>query len=1294
MAASFQVPPPEKFTFSNPEDWSKWIRRFERFLSASGLKEKGDESQVNTLIYCMGEEADDILRSFQMSEDDKKKYKPVKERFDAHFDKRKNIIYERAKFNMRRQEEGESVDDFITSLYSLVEHCNYGALQEEMIRDRLVAGVRDAALSLKLQMDSELTLEKAVSTARQSETIKKQQTVLRGEQLESKGPQVNAVRTGSRESRANSTKSEAPKRKSQSNKCTRCGRTPFHDRQGCPAKNATCRRCGKLGHYASECRTKSVQEISTEDTSDNEVFLGAIQQADSENDPWKVELYIEGCLVRFKIDTGADVTVIPKSLLSRLPSQALTPAKKALVGPNRSKLPLLGCFKAKLQKQKKETYEEVYVVPNLQTPLLGKPAIFALGLAARVDNITEPGKEPTKAFPSLFKGLGKLKTAYRIHLKEGAKPYALTTPRRVAIPLLPKVEAELKRMEKLGVIVPVEDPTEWCSGMVVVPKPNGQVRICVDLTKLNESVRRERHPLKAVDETLAQLAGAKVFTKLDANSGFWQIPLAPESQNLTTFITPFGRYCFTRMPFGINSAPEFFQREMSALLRGLEGVVCQIDDILVFGKNQQEHDENLEPVLNRLAQADLTLNLAKCQFSQKRVHFLGHIVDEHGVRPDPEKIAAIRNVREPTCVSDVRRFLGMLNQMSKFSPNLADTTKPLRDLLNKKNQWIWEEPQRRAFEEIKNALCSSPVLALFNPNRETEISADASSFGLGAVMRQKQPNQEWQPVAYISRAMTPTEQRYAQIEKEALALTWACERFSDYLIGLTFQIRTDHKPLVPLFSSKRLDELPLRIQRFRMRMMRFDFNIAHIPGKDLVTADALSRAPVSTPTENDQQKNDETQAYIDAVYSSLPATEKRIEEIKEQQQEDEVCRQLIAYCKHGWPAKEELPGPVNPYYPFAYELTVANGLLMRGSRIVVPMGMRLEILDKLHEGHLGITKCRMRAKQSVWWPGLSAQIEQMIKMCRTCCKLQSPRAQPLIPSSLPDLPWQKVAVDLLELNSTAYLLMVDYYSRFVELARLTRTTAEEVISHMKSIFARHGIPEQVMSDNGPQFTAAVYKQFASEYGFDIITSSPLFPQSNGEIERAVRTVKSLLKKSSDPYLALLSYRTAPLVHGYCPSELLMGRLLRSTLPITRNQRKPQFIDPVAVAHKDADIKQKQKINFDRRHGVHELPRLLPEQYVWIKDRQAGGAVVERTDPRSYKVKGLDGEFRRNRRHLVSYPPEETRSAEVDPEDESAKQSPGDDPFMQPNSETDNSSRVCTRSGRISRPPERFDPKWN
>ena len=227
----------------------------------------------------------------------------------------------------------------------------------------------------------------------------------------------------------------------------------------------------------------------------------------------------------------------------------------------------------------------------------------------------------------------------------------------------------------------ISDPTDWCAGMVVVPKANGKVRICVDLTNLNNSMCRERHPLPAVEQTMAQLAGAKIFSKLDANSGFWQIPLSQESIPLTTFVTPFGRFCFHRLPFGITSAPEHFQRRMQEILGDIEGVVCLIDDVLVYGRTQEEHDECLLKVLCRLQNEGLTLNRDKCQFSQKQVPFLGQVVDESGIRPDPEKVTAIRNVRVPTSVGEIRRFLGTVNQMSKFAPNLADVTKPLRDLL-------------------------------------------------------------------------------------------------------------------------------------------------------------------------------------------------------------------------------------------------------------------------------------------------------------------------------------------------------------------------------------------------------------------------------------------------------------------------------------------------------------------------------------------------------------------------------------------------------------------------------------
>ena len=275
----------------------------------------------------------------------------------------------------------------------------------------------------------------------------------------------------------------------------------------------------------------------------------------------------------------------------------------------------------------------MYVVKRLAKPLLGRPTILDLGLVKLVAAVEQQHQHLTlkEQYPSLFQGLRKLKGEYSIELRDDAQLFALATPRRVAIPLLKRVQQELERMQRMKVITRVNQPTDWCAGMVVVPKTNGRVRICVDLTRLNESVKRERHPLPAVDQTLAQLAGAKLFSKLGTNSGFWQIQLAPSSSLLTTFITPFGRFCFRRLPFGISSAPEHFQRRMSEALSGLAGTVCMMDDVLVYGENHEEHDERLTGVLQRLSDLGMTLNADKCVFAQTSVKFLGHVVDNQGI---------------------------------------------------------------------------------------------------------------------------------------------------------------------------------------------------------------------------------------------------------------------------------------------------------------------------------------------------------------------------------------------------------------------------------------------------------------------------------------------------------------------------------------------------------------------------------------------------------------------------------------------------------------------------------------
>ena len=800
--STYQVQPPEPFTFSRPSEWPKWVRRFERFRTATDLTSKSDEVQVNTLLYTMGADAADILRSFKLSEEDQKKYQVVKEKFDSHFVRKHNVIYDRAKFNMRRQEEGEPVEAFVTDLYALAEHCAYGDLHDEMIRDRLVVGIRSAKLSEKLQLDSELSLETALMQVRQAEAVKLQQSVVRGEGAGLGTLPVGALNVGkphrSRRQRVN-----RPRQNSDSTKpatpCTRCGSPTNHDRQYCPARDAECHKCGRRGHYMKVCRSRVGVQAVHDDSRSEAAFLGQLGNAPN---PWQIKVHVNGVAVQFCIDTGAEVTVIPASVFRKLNETRLQPPQKVLKGPSQNALPVKGQFTGNLALGDHSSKQEVYVVNKLRQPLLGRPAIEALGLLARIREIETANSNPIEQFPGLFSGLGKMEGEYTIQLREGAQPFALTTPRRVAIPLMDQVRNELDRMENLGVISQVAEPTDWCAGMVVVMKPNNRVRICVDLTKLNENVRREHHPLPAVEQTLAQVAGAKVFSKLDANSGFWQIPLSAKSALLTTFITPFGRYCFNRLPFGITSAPEHFQRRISSILQGLDGIVCLMDDILVHGRTQAEHDRRLKAVLEKLQASGITLNKEKCLFSQTRVNFLGQVLTPSGVSSDPNKVAAIRKMKEPTNVSEVRRFLGMTNQLSKFAPNLADQTKPLRDLLSSKNQWNWGESQRRAFSQIKDALTESPVLALFDPSRKTTVSADASSFGLGAVLLQEQKKGETRAVAYISRAMTQTEQRYAQIEKESLALTWACERFEDYLLGLHFTIETDHKPLMSFVRTE------------------------------------------------------------------------------------------------------------------------------------------------------------------------------------------------------------------------------------------------------------------------------------------------------------------------------------------------------------------------------------------------------------------------------------------------------------------------------------------------------------
>ncbi|XP_012941059.1 uncharacterized protein LOC106012495 [Aplysia californica] len=408
--------------------------------------------------------------------------------------------------------------------------------------------------------------------------------------------------------------------------------------------------------------------------------------------------------------------------------------------------------------------------------------------------------------------------------------------------------------------------------------------------------------------------------------------------------------------------------------------------------------------------------------------------------------------------------------------------------------------------------------------------------GLGAVLLQIQDDGSRRPVSYISRAVTDAEKNYAVIEKEALAATWASERFSEYILGKQYTLETDQKPLVPLLSAKELHKMPSRIQRFRMRLMRFSPNVLHVLGKHQITADALSRAPTNLPSDAESLFVDEVADFAQQAIDSLPASPQRLQNMVSQQKRDSETRILCSLSRY--------------------------------------------------QTGLGL-----------------------------------------------DWPW------MFDVKRQAYIVMVDYYSRWVELRLLKKPNSVFVINKLKSIFVTHGIPEAVVSDSGPQFSSASFQAFAKEFTFIQIASSPRYPQSNGEAERAGQTVKLLLKKANDPHTTLLLYRATPLQNGYTPSELLMGRRLQTKVPIMQDNLHPSSVDLPCIRQREEKRKEVIRLQYNKRHSVKSLPELRPGDSVHIRDLGRPGIVDNRhPNPRYYTVTTEKGStVRCNRSHLVATP---------------------------------------------------------
>lgn len=1295
------LPPPQPFHFINSlenitsgnlsKEWQKWRDSFLIYYAACELGTKAEKVQVSILLHIIGEQCREVYSQF---EEKVEKLQDLLNKFDSFFLPKKNLTIERHKFFNRNQGQGESIEQYAYELKKLASSCEFKDLNEDLIRDKLVCGIRDDMLRERLLREPDLTLKKAVEISNLAQISKMQACTIKSESTEHQAYTINAchdrynnfedvgsshnqvdwvsrARGGSNSHRGgwrgggrarppavSRSAVSAPQQRRQAPghpmmmpsrsvkqvppvlhggyeqrlACNMCG-LYHHYNAKCAALGKRCLKCNNFNHFSRMCE---VNHLRADESADQVIYYFSGSLSD-----WSIDLVFGKSVLKFKLDTGADVNVIPRRYLKQagIDEIHLSESSVKLRGYSGRDIKVLGKCNLKVLYKQNEYILEFIVADVASPPILGRDSCCELNVIKLTLAVTSTSESSysyiTNEYSDVFEGIGCMPGEYKIEIDSSITP-VVHAPRKVPVALRDSIKQKLDAMVNEGIIAKVEGPTDWVNSITVARKANGELRICLDPRDLNRAIKREHFKLPTLDEITVNLRGSKYFSTLDAKQGFWQLRLHKDSTHLCTFNTVFGRYKFLRLPFGITSASEVFHKKMYEHFDDIYGVCLFVDDLLIHGRTKQEHDDRLRQVLDRCRDINLKLNVNKCKFGLTEIKYLGHKISANGICPDGSHTSAIRNMPRPQNVKDLERFLGLVNYVGSFIPNLSDKNYVLRLLLKKDVEWHWTEIHQKAFENLKNHLITAPILQFYTLNKPVVISVDACKNGLGACLLQNNL-----PVCYASRSLTKAEQAYAQIEKELLAVVYACEKFYTYIYGRgDITVETDHKPLVSIIN-KPIATAPARLQRMLMRLQPYAFKLVYKPGKYLYLADALSRAvqPVSEPPAEPRDQLD-ARAQVCAVAVGNPIIDTHFIRIQKETQSDSELQALTKYVRNGWPThKLEVPSEVRPYWAFRDELFLAYGLLWKSDRIVIPSSMRKEMLRCVHIGHLGIEKCKLRVRESMFWPNINTQLEDYISNCQACLTFKNEnRKETLIPHDVPSRAWSKIGVDVFHFNGEKYLIGVDYYSKYVEIAKLNTLTSEAIILELKNIFSRHGIPDIVMSDNGPEFKSYKFQNFSTQWCFQHVTSSPLYAQSNGQVERTIQTMKNMLKKTSEQKsefrLALLEYLNTPISHKLAsPSELLNNRKLRSIIPCSPKLLLPKIQKD--VIRELQSRKNKQKLYYDK--NARDMPTLHVNQKVKVRidKRWVSGTIQSVRGPRSYVVKICEGgTLIRNRRHLI------------------------------------------------------------
>lgn len=1259
-------------------NWKAYCERVDMFFTANGIKET---LKLPAFLAMVGDETYELMSNLTSPQAPSSlSYDQLKEVMANHLQPKPSIMAERYRFRQRRQRADENLANYIADLKRLARYCEFNSTLEDNLRDQFVCGVASDNMRQRLFAESKLTFTGAVTLAISIEAAEKDSASVDKTAATGEAEDTHYQRTQKQCAVCGSYNHVAAGCNYRDYECDHCGlkghlkkmcRSRIQDPNGSPpwkAQGATSSRGrGARGYAGSRQRRRirgrdrsnattqhlmqETEEISGSKTND-------IDPTSSEEEPVyqmslkkypavSIPVLVNNLTLPMEVDTGSSLSCISEhNYLHLFANFPLKQCRLTLKFYDGSKTTPLGYIEVPVKYNKTNKVLDLYVIKGGTTTLLGRQWLTELGIQVpefqcnNVNNCKDSLSESKNdivslidRYAELFDGaLGRYRGGQAtLHVRPDAIP-VYCRPRPLPYSLKERVDAEIDAMLKNGTIEPV-DTSEWATPLVIVPKPNGKIRVCADYkVTLNPALLVDRYPLPRVEDLFAQLNGGEQFSKIDMSAAYNQIELDKTSQ-YTVINTHRGLFKYNRLVFGLSSSPGIFSRIITNLVREIPGVVVFMDDILVTAKNKQLHIKTLNTVLSTLQKNGFRLNKDKCVFLADSVSYLGYVIDKNGIRTDPEKIKAIKDLPNPTNVTELRSFLGVVNFYARFIKNLSTHLAPLYELLKKSKEWNWNESCRKSFKFVKGLLMSTEVLAHYNRDEQLILTCDASARGIGAVLSQPalMPGSRSRcerPVAYASRSLTKAEQQYSQIQKEALAIIYSVKKFHQYLYGRRFLLRTDHKPLVSIFGPK--TGIPTmaasRLQRWAIILSGYEYEIEYVRSSDN-GADGLSRLPVVEEAEKVQTPE---QTYLHFARDAFLLD---YDELRRETAKDSILGRVVTYVNNEWPTNVEVE-QLRPYFNRRNELYIELGCLMWGHRLVIPIKCRERVLKELHETHLGMVKMKSLARSYVWWPGIDEAIEATCRACAVCAAHASApphhESRPWAPS---EKPWQRLHIDFLgPINNLKFFIIIDSTSKWIEYFKMKNTNAVEVIARLRRLFSQFGLPKQVVSDNGPPFTSEAFKLFLSNNGIEHCTTAPYHPSSNGAAESAVKICKSVIKKALsegvdletalDRYL-LLYRNTEHGSTGETPARILQGRALRLRL----DALKPDRMDKVRKALTQ-QVSKNQGVCREFKIGD---PIYLQTYKDGVPTGWKAGEVVSRLGQTNYEVKDTTG--LKNHRHI-------------------------------------------------------------